>query len=63
MSDKQAQTAIEETPDRNAPAEKPSTTAPAAGPHAKENLIDREKTPGSGSMPDGNGTDTDVGPD
>ena len=63
MSDKQAQNAVEETQDRKTPAEKPSTSTPAAGPHAKESLIDREKTPGSGSMPDGDGTDTDVGPD
>jgi len=25
---------------------------PAAGPHAKKELVDRSKTPGSGSLPD-----------
>ena len=36
---------------------------PPAGPHAKERLVDREKTPGSGALPDDQGRDADVGPD
>lgn len=36
---------------------------PAEGPHAREDLIDREKTPGTGSLPGPNGEESDVGPD
>lgn len=35
-----------------------------AGPHAKEHLIDKSKTPGSGSLADDKTTpEADVGPD
>lgn len=37
--------------------------APPAGPHAKEKLTDREKTPGTGSLPEKNQPEVDVGPD
>lgn len=43
------------------PAEAAKT--PPAGSHAKEKLIDREKTPGTGSLPDERQPDADVGPD
>lgn len=33
---------------------------PAAGPHAKPELIDEEKTPGSGVVPDGDDETTDA---
>jgi len=36
---------------------------PAAGPHARKELTDNEKTPGSGSLPDPEGQEGDVGPD
>jgi hypothetical protein len=36
---------------------------PPAGPHAREDLVDRQKTPGTGSLPDPEGGDADVGPD
>jgi hypothetical protein len=36
---------------------------PPAGPHAKEKLTDRDKTPGTGSLPEKNQPDIDVGPD
>ena len=40
---------------------------PPAGPHAKERLTDREKTPGTGALPDpvqeGGQPEADVGPD
>lgn len=36
---------------------------PPAGPHAKPELTDHEKTPGTGSLPDDAGTEGDVGPD
>jgi hypothetical protein len=36
---------------------------PPAGPHAKEKLTDREKTPGTGSLPEKNQREVDVGPD
>jgi len=40
-----------------------STKTPPAGPHAEETLTDREKTPGTGSLPEKNQPDVDVGPD
>ena len=57
--DKKAQDAVEsrEEPNRRAEGDK------SAGPHAKEHLTDREKTPGSGSLPDDAGKEADVGPD
>jgi hypothetical protein len=46
--DTKAQRAIEET------GKKPvaGDDHPAAGPHAKEHLVDESKTPGAGSLPD-----------
>lgn len=44
------------------PKNKPEKT-PAAGPHAKESLTDREKTPGTGALPDERQPEADVGPD
>jgi len=43
-----AQRAIEETGKEPVPGE----DDPAAGPHAKDHLIDKSKTPGAGSLPD-----------
>lgn len=37
--------------------------APPAGPHAKERLTDREKTPGTGALPEASQPEVDVGPD
>lgn len=34
---------------------------PAAGPHAKPELTDHEKTPGAGTLPDGDGQEADPG--
>ena len=48
-------------PRRESPA--PDTKMPPAGPHAKEELIDREKTPGTGALPDEGEHEADVGPD
>lgn len=42
--------------------EKDKNTAPA-GPHAKEDLTDREKTPGTGALPEKRQGEADVGPD
>ena len=36
---------------------------PPAGPHAKPELIDKSKTPGSGALPDDKTPEADVGPD
>ncbi|SMF02551.1 hypothetical protein QTA58_16405 [Neorhizobium sp. CSC1952] len=36
---------------------------PPAGPHAKEHLIDRDKTPGTGSLPEPDAKEADAGPD
>ena len=42
----------------------PDPKTPPAGPHAKEELTDREKTPGTGALPEKNQQpDVDVGPD
>jgi len=35
----------------------------AAGPHAREELTDKEKTPGAGSLPSDQGPEADVGSD
>jgi hypothetical protein len=56
--DKQAQQAVE-----NIDTSTTSTDKPAAGPHAREDLTDRDKTPGTGALPDANGEDADVGSD
>lgn len=40
-----------------------STKLPPEGPHARDDLTDREKTPGTGSLPDRRSGDADVGPD
>jgi hypothetical protein len=47
--DKQAQKAIE----KEEPPEAASELRPPAGPHARDQLTDLEKTPGAGSLPDG----------
>lgn len=47
----------EQKPDSKKPEISP------AGPHADERLTDREKTPGTGSLPDAQDADTDVGTD
>ena len=39
------------------------TKSPPAGPHAKERLTDREKTPGTGALPEKGQPEADVGPD
>ncbi|MCB5201134.1 hypothetical protein LH464_01415 [Neorhizobium sp. T786] len=57
--DKKAQDAVESRGE----ARKPASAQKPAGPHAKEHLTDREKTPGSGSLPDDSGREADVGPD
>lgn len=56
--DRTAQEAIEHV-------EKPvkAKDHPPAGPHAKEHLIDRDKTPGTGSLPEPDARSTDAGPD
>jgi len=36
---------------------------PPAGPHAKERLTDREKTPGTGALAEKGTPEADVGPD
>jgi hypothetical protein len=45
------------------PKGKQSTEMPPAGPHARPDLTDNEKTPGTGSLPDDTGKNGDVGPD
>ncbi|WEJ31939.1 hypothetical protein [Devosia sp. SD17-2] len=36
---------------------------PLAGPHARKELTDTDKTPGTGSLPEGSKVESDVGPD
>ncbi|MEN3148113.1 hypothetical protein ABCW43_12405 [Neorhizobium sp. IRAMC:178] len=45
--------------------QRPVKTAkhPPSGPHAKEHLIDREKTPGAGSLPEPGAKEVDAGSD
>ena len=57
--DEMAQEAVES---RNETPKAGGDRNPAA-PHAKDKLIDPEKTPGAGSLPDDDGRDADVGPD
>lgn len=47
-NDKTAQEAVEETGKKAQIA----SDLPPAGPHAKEHLTDKSKTPGTGSLPD-----------
>ena len=35
---------------------------PPEGPHARPDLTDHEKTPGTGSLPDSNTKGVDIGP-
>lgn len=56
--DKTAREAVEHT-EKTAKAK----NHPSAGPHAKEHLIDRDKTPGTGSLPEPNSKDMDAGPE
>lgn len=44
-------------------AETKSEKTPPAGPHASERLTDREKTPGTGALPEKGQPEADVGPD
>lgn len=56
MSDEKAREAIEEKEKDH----KGSTDHPLAGPHAKDHLTDKSKTPGAGALPDEK--DDDVNP-
>ncbi|MDO1585235.1 hypothetical protein [Rhizobium oryzicola] len=56
--DKQAQKAVEKGDVLDATQK----GTPAAGPHAREQLTDHDKTPGTGSLPgSGQGSETDPG--
>lgn len=52
-----------EAPRKQEPRDKKPDTTPPAGPHAKESLTDREKTPGTGALPENGGPEADIGPD
>jgi hypothetical protein len=54
--DKRAQDAVENV-------EKPAKEGryPKAGPHAKPELTDNEKTPGTGALPNSTDTEADAG--
>ena len=47
---------------KDAPERKTEKTPPA-GPHAQERLTDRDKTPGTGALPEKDQPEADVGPD
>jgi hypothetical protein len=51
----------EPSKDDQAKDKTPPTPNPA-GPHAREDLTDYEKTPGTGSLPGGPGHESDIGP-
>ncbi len=57
-NDKTAQEAIEHVEKNLKPGKHP-----AAGPHAKPHLTDKDKTPGTGSLPDPDAKEADAGPD
>ncbi|MCJ8519716.1 hypothetical protein ABID21_002557 [Pseudorhizobium tarimense] len=57
--DEMAQEAVE---NRDGTAQTGGAKNPA-GPHAKDTLVDKQKTPGAGSLPDEKGREADVGPD
>lgn len=48
---------------RQETVEKQPEKTPPAGPHAKERQTDREKTPGTGALPEKGQAEVDVGPD
>lgn len=49
---------------KDAPEKAPKKPAPmpAEGPHARPDLTDHEKTPGTGSLPDSDTKGVDIGP-
>lgn len=49
--------------DPKQPDSKSKPSFPPAGPHAKPELTDYDKTPGTGSLPDDTSGAGDVGPD
>ncbi|WP_137136760.1 hypothetical protein [Rhizobium sp. FKY42] len=55
--DKAAQTAVEQTKQNTVPEKE----TPPAGPHARDELTDEEKTPGTGALPDKEADDVDAG--
>lgn len=66
--DKHAREAIESgrghrSTNRPSSGEAQADRHPAAGPHAKDELTDYDKTPGTGSLPSKGDREADVGPD
>jgi len=59
VEDGQAQDAVEE----REPARTDGTGKNPEGPHARKDLTDTTKTPGTGSLPDDAAREADVGPD
>lgn len=55
--DKEAQKAVEQ----GNGAASVDQSMPAAGPHARDQLTDHDKTPGTGSLPDKKQGEADVG--
>lgn len=52
-----------DNPGTSLPKQEKARPSPPEGPHAREDLTDREKTPGTGSLPDKGDAQSDVGPD
>lgn len=50
-------------PDDQLKTEDKRDRMPPEGPHARDELIDSEKTPGTGSLPDHSKGEADIGPD
>jgi len=61
MSDDKA---VRKDAPEKAPKKPPKKPAPmpAEGPHARPDLTDHEKTPGTGSLPDSDTKGVDIGP-
>ena len=52
-----------DTHEKDKEPERKSGRIPPAGPHARPDLTDKEKTPGTGSLPEDSAEDGEVGPD
>jgi hypothetical protein len=62
MSKQQEAPSGKEQAVRPAPGKPASRTMPPEGPHARPDLTDHEKTPGTGSLPDPDTKGIDIGP-
>ncbi|MDQ8729388.1 hypothetical protein [Bradyrhizobium sp. LHD-71] len=55
-----AETKRRDEPESKRPKAPPTDKIPPAGPHAKPELTDKERTPGSGVLPDSDPKETEA---